>query len=153
MREKNERGFTLIEIMLVMLIIGMLAAMIVPRFAGRSEEARKTAAKADIDANLSNALEMYETDNGAFPTTEQGLAALVAVPSSPPLPKNWKGPYLRKKTFNDPWGNPYQYRYPGTHTHDYDLFSMGSDGVEGGGDDITNWDEPTTTVNSSAASK
>lgn len=152
MRENKERGFTLIEIMLVMIIIGLMAAMIVPRFAGRSEDAKKTAARADIDANLSNALDLYETDNGAYPTTEQGLTALVAAPTSPPLAKNWKGPYLKKKSFKDPWGNPYQYRSPGTHSGDYDLFSMGPDGVEGGGDDIANWDETTTTANTATSS-
>ena len=140
-RAAKNAGFTLVEIMLVVIIIATLAALIVPRFAGRSEEAKKAAARADIDANLSNALDLYEMDNGAYPTTDQGLAALVAQPTASPAPKNWKGPYLKKKTFKDPWGNPYQYRSPGTHGTDYDLFSMGPDGVEGGGDDIANWDE------------
>lgn len=143
-RAVKNAGFTLIEIMLVVIIIATLAALIVPRFVGRSEEAKKAAARADIDANLSNALDLYEMDNGAYPTTDQGLAALVAQPMAPPLPKNWKGPYLKKKTFKDPWGNPYQYRCPGVHGVDYDLFSLGPDGTEGGGDDIVNWDETAT---------
>jgi general secretion pathway protein G len=136
---RRDRGFTLIEIMLVVIIIATLAAMLVPRFAGRSEEAKKAAAKADVEANLSNALDLYEADNGAYPTTDQGLGALVALPSSPPVPAHWKGPYLKKSTFKDPWGNPYQYRFPGTHGGDYDLFSMGPNGAEGGGDDVANW--------------
>jgi len=141
MNRYDKRGFTLIELMLVVAIIGTLAAMVIPRYAGRSEEAKKAAAKADIEGNIANALDMYELDNGAYPTTEQGLSALVELPSAPPVPPRWKGPYLKKKTFKDPWGNPYQYRCPGTHTTDYDLLSMGRDGVEGGNDDITNWDE------------
>jgi general secretion pathway protein G len=137
---RNERGFTLVELMLVVVILGTLAAMIVPRFAGRSEEAKKGAAKADIEANLANALDMYELDNGQFPTTEQGLAALTQAPSSQPAPKNWKGPYIKRGKFQDPWGNAYQYRFPGTHSKDYDLYSWGPNGAEGGGDDVTNWE-------------
>ena len=136
--------------MLVVIIIGTLAAMIVPRFAGRSEEAKKAAAKADVEANISNGLDMYELDNGLFPTTDQGLSALTDVPTSPPIPAKWKGPYLKKKSFKDPWGNLYQYRCPGTHNKDYDLFSMGPNGVEGGGDDIGNWDDSTTAGSSSS---
>lgn len=150
-RSLMRRGFTLIEVMLVLILIGTLAAMIVPRLVGRSEEGKKAAAKADIDANISGALDLYALDNnGSYPTTEQGLNALVAMPTSPPLPPHWKGPYLKKKTFRDPWGNSYQYRFPGTHGMDYDLFSMGPNGVEGGGDDIANWDE--TAPSSGAAS-
>lgn len=137
---RSEEGFTLVELMLVVIIIATLAAMIVPRFAGRSEEAKKAAAHADIDANLSNGLDMYELDNGQYPTSEQGLAALVELPAISPLPPKWKGPYLKKKAFQDPWGRPYQYRSPGLHNPDYDLFSLGPDGVEGTTDDINNWD-------------
>lgn len=139
---KKEKGFTLIELMLVIIIIGVLVAMVVPRFAGRSEQARCAAARADIEANMAIALDLYELDNGCYPTTEQGLNALVKKPESEPSPQNWKGPYLKKKVPLDPWGNPYVYISPGIHNvEDYDLFSYGPDGVEGGEDDITNWEE------------
>jgi len=132
------RGFTLIELMLVIVIIGALAAMVAPRLAGRSEDARIAAAGADIKGNLSLALRLYEVDNGRYPATQQGLKALLVKPSSAPAPKNWKGPYLEAEPL-DPWGQGYVYRYPGSHPpRDYDLFSMGPDGKESG-DDITNW--------------
>jgi general secretion pathway protein G len=134
---KRKHGFTLIELMLVVIIIGALAAMVVPRFAGRSEQAKISVAKADIHANISSALDLYELDNGRYPTTEQGLNALRTKPTGFPEAVNWNGPYLRKEPM-DPWGNPYQYRYPGTHSFDYDLYSMGPDGVESN-DDIGNW--------------
>src|SRR3989338_1620067 len=121
--DNAQRGFTLIEILLVVIIIGTLAAMMVPRFAGRSDQARKAAAKADIEVNIATALKLYELDNGFFPSTEQSLASLMEKPTASPAPQNWNGPYLEKKPV-DPWGRPYQYESPGTHRpHDYDLFS------------------------------
>ena len=145
MRKRARRfyqgGFTLVEILLVVVIIGVLAAMVVPNIAGRGEEARRSAARADIDANLSSALDMYEMDNGRYPTTEQGLEALVSAPTTNPAPRNWTGPYLKKRKVPvDPWGNPYVYTCPGTHnTGAYDLSSYGSDNVESA-DDVVNWE-------------
>lgn len=141
-KKKTEKGFTLIELMLVVIIIGVLAAMVVPRFVGRSEQARYAAARADVEANIAIALDLYELDNGSYPTTEQGLDALARKPEGEPMPPNWRGPYLKKKVPLDPWGNPYVYTCPGIHNaEDYDLSSYGPDGVEGGGDDISNWVE------------
>jgi len=133
----RKKAFTLVELMLVVIIIGILVAMVVPRMAGRSEQAREGVAKADVDLNIATALKLYELDNGAFPTTDEGLNALLSAPSSA---TNWRGPYLEKKPL-DPWGRAYQYKSPGTHrTHDYDLFSFGRDGVESS-DDVGNWEE------------
>ncbi len=135
----KKSGFTLIELMLVVIIISVLVALVVPRLVGRSQEARFAAAQAQIEAHLATALDLYELDNGIYPSTEQGLAALRKMPPSPPSPPNWKGPYI-KKTPKDPWGNPYSYISPGTHNlHDYDLFSYGADGIESS-DDIVNWE-------------
>ncbi len=130
----NQRGFTLIEILLVVIIIGILVSLVAPRLAGRSKEARKQAAKADIDGGLSLALDLYEVDNGVYP---QKLEDIVTKHGDAP---NWKGPYVKKGLPKDPWGSPYTYRIPGTHnTESYDLFSSGRDKQEGTDDDITNW--------------
>ncbi len=136
------RGFTLIELMLVVIILGILVAAVVPRLVGRSEQARRETAKSDIKGSLALALDMYELDNGQYPSTAQGLEALQNKPSLPPVPANWNGSYLKKKAPLDPWGHPYAYSSPGTHnSDDYDLYSMGPDGVEGGDDDIANWEK------------
>ncbi|MBU1125288.1 MAG: type II secretion system major pseudopilin GspG [Candidatus Omnitrophica bacterium] len=133
----NRRGFTLIELMLVVIIIGALVAMVMPRLTGRGEQARVTAAKADIQANIATALKLYELDNGSFPPSSDGLNALL---SKPGTAHNWNGPYLEKKPL-DPWGREYKYRSPGEHRpQDYDLYSMGNDGQDGTGDDVVNWD-------------
>ena len=136
------KAFTLIEIMLVVIIIGILAAMVIPNLAGRGEQARISAARADIESNLSVALDLYETDVGQYPTSEQGLLALVQKPTSTPVPENWNGSYLKKmKIPMDPWKREYKYVSPGIHNTDsYDLFSLGADGVESK-DDIINWGE------------
>lgn len=136
----REKGFSLIEIILVVIIIATLSAMAVPRLTGRSEQARKAAAKTDIEVNLPTALKLYELDNGFLPSTEQGLNALIQKPTTSPIPENWNGPYLEKMPL-DPWGRPYQYQTPGTHRpHDYDLYSKGKDPKpDAVKDDIPNW--------------
>jgi len=146
MNRTNRAGFSLIEILLVIVIIGVLAAMVVPNFSGQGEKARRAAAVTDIEVNLATALDLYELDNGRYPTTDQGLSALLTEPSSAPAPKSWNGPYLKKKKIpKDPWGQPYVYAGPGTHnTDDYDLSSLGQDGVESD-DDIANWENARTT--------
>ncbi|MFH1857131.1 MAG: type II secretion system major pseudopilin GspG [Candidatus Omnitrophota bacterium] len=138
--KKNNRGFTLIELMLVVIIIGVLGAVVIPRFVGRAKEAKIAAAKAAVNNNLAVALDLYEMDNGFYPGTDQGIEALKTKPSSSPAPQNWRGPYIKKKTI-DPWGNLYIYVSPGIHNDDYDLYSYGPDGADGGGDDVTNWEE------------
>ena len=132
-----KKGFTLVEIMLVVIIIGALAAMIIPRLSGRSEQAKVSVAQADIQAHLATALKLYELDNGMFPVTAQGLAALKEKPAGDPQPRNWRGPYIEKEPI-DPWGNPYVYVSPGAHRPDYDLSSKGKDAASPQ-DDITNW--------------
>lgn len=133
----NVKAFTLIEIMLVVIIIAALSAMVVPRLAGRSEQAKIAVARTDIDTNLATALKLFELDNGFFPSTPQGLQALHVKPTASPIPSNWNGPYI-EKTPVDPWGNPYEYFSPGKHRPDYDLSSKGAN-VNSTEDDITNW--------------
>ena len=136
-----ETGFTLIEIMVVVVIMGILAALIVPKLMGRTDDARIIAAKQDI-ATLMQALKLYKLDNQRYPTTEQGLQALVAKPTAGPAAPGWKsGGYLDKLP-KDPWGNPYQYLSPGIKG-DLDVFSLGADGQPGGTGsdaDIGSWD-------------
>ena len=139
----HSEGFTLIELMVVIVILGILAGFIVPRLMGRPEEAKKVKARMQIES-LETALKLYKLDNGFYPTTEQGLQALVEKPESAPVPKNWrKGGYIEKgKIPKDPWGNDFVYLSPGAHG-DYDIISYGADGVPGGEDnnkDINSWE-------------
>jgi general secretion pathway protein G len=127
---QRQRGFTLIEIMVVIVILGVLAALVVPKIMSRPDEARVVAAKHDISA-IGQALKLYKLDNGSYPTTEQGLKALIAKPSVAPVPNNWKtGGYLDKLP-QDPWGRDYQYLSPGVKG-EIDVFSYGADGAVGG---------------------
>lgn len=146
-QRRRQRGFTLVEIMVVVVIIGILAALVVPKLLGRTGEARVTAAKTDISA-IQQALQLYKLDNQRYPTTEQGLQALVQKPTTGPAANGWKeGGYLPKLP-KDPWGNPYQYLSPGVHG-EVDVFSLGADGQPGGtGEDadIGSWDSDTTTA-------
>jgi len=129
-QDRNDAGFTLIEIMVVIAIIGILATLIVPRIMGRPDEARATAAKHDI-GTISQALKLYRLDIGRYPTSEQGLNALVTKPSADPVPQNWKaGGYLDSLP-KDPWGYPYQYANPGTKG-EIDIYSYGADNKPGG---------------------
>ena len=127
------RAFTLVEILLVVVIISILAALVIPRIAGSSERARVTAATADINGGIKSALGAYEVDNGFYPHSLQDLLV------QPATAKNWHGPYLDKLP-TDPWGNPYIYYFPGKHVPgSYDLLSAGPDGKEGTDDDIVSW--------------
>jgi len=135
---RSSRGFTLLELMVVIVIIGVLAALIAPKILNRVGEAKITAAQTDI-ATLMNALKTYKLDNGRYPSTEQGLQALVTKPTTGSIPNGWKG-YLDKLP-QDPWHNPYQYANPGVHG-EIDVYSFGADGQLGGeGDDadIGSW--------------
>ena len=125
---RSSRGFTLLELMVVIVIIGVLAALIAPKILNRVGEAKATAAKADI-SNLMNALKMYKLDNGRYPTGDQGLQALVTKPTTGTVPGNWRS-YLDKLP-DDPWHHPYQYANPGVHG-EIDVFSFGADGQAGG---------------------
>lgn len=140
----DDRGFTFIEIMVVVAILAILAALVVPRIMGRTDDAKRTAAKVQI-RNIEGALQLYKLDNGVYPTTEQGLKALVEKPSVGVIPKKWKlGGYLPKLP-EDPWSNPYKYLSPvqrGDYKVEYEITSLGTDGEVGGegvNADITNW--------------
>lgn len=133
---RTQKGFTLIEVMIVVVILSILAAIIVPKIMERPEQARITGAKADI-RTLETALNLYKLDNHQFPSTDQGLEALVTKPSGDPEPKNWKEDGYLARMPKDPWGNPYQYLNPGSHGK-IDIFSTGPDGVASD-DDIGNW--------------
>ena len=135
---RQQRGFTLIEMLLVVAILAILAVAVVPKFTGRSEQARITAAQTDI-ANLEVAIDAFEIDCSRYPTTEEGVQALVRQPSDL---TEWRGPYLKRGVPKDPWQNPYVYQCPGRHNAaGYDLHSFGPDKQEGGSDDIDNWSE------------
>ncbi|GBG15170.1 general secretion pathway protein G [Novimethylophilus kurashikiensis] len=137
MKKTRQSGFTLLELLVVMVIIGLLAGYVGPRYFSQIGKSETKAAKAQIDA-LEKALDQYRLDTGHYPTTEQGLAALNTRPASEP---RWDGPYLKKAVPADPWGKAYLYRQPGEHS-EFDLFSYGKDGQPGGeGDaqDVTNW--------------
>lgn len=132
----GQRAFTLIELLLVLVILGILAAIVVPKFSGRTEQARQTAARSQI-ATFGTALDAFEVDNGYYPKGRDGLQDLVVQPRDA---KNWRGPYLKSEVPVDPWGSAYIYECPGRQNPSgYDLMSMGPDGREGGDDDIGNW--------------
>ena len=141
-RKAASHGFTLIEILVVIIVLGLLAALVGPRILGRVSEAKSAAARTQIEL-LGLALDNYRLDNGSYPTTEQGLAALQVIPTRDPIPLNWRGPYLRKAVPLDPWGRAYLYKSPGEHNASgYDLYTLGRDGQLGGeGEDadITSW--------------
>lgn len=140
-KQYKQRGFTLIEIMVVVVILGILAALVVPQVMNRPDQAKVTVAKGDIKA-IGAALDMYKLDNYSYPSTQQGLDALVKKPGGNPQPKNWNRDGYLKRVPKDPWGNEYQYLSPGTQGA-YDLYSYGADGKQGGSDlnaDIGNWD-------------
>jgi general secretion pathway protein G len=140
----NVHGFTLIELMVVIVILGILAGLIIPRIMGRPEEARRMKARVQMES-METSLRLYKLDNGVYPSTEQGLQALVEAPTVGELPRAWrKGGYLEKgKVPKDPWGNEYVYLSPGLHG-DFDLVSYGADGQPGGEDhnqDVNSWDQ------------
>jgi len=141
-RKKTAKGFTLIELLLVITIISVLAAVVVPRFFGRSQEARIVAARQTIVGTFGISLDLFEQDTGRYPRSDEGLRALIANPQI----TNWRGPYLKSTNVPlDPWGNDYKYSYPSELTNSeflYDIISAGPDGVFGNNDDVTNHDEP-----------
>ncbi|MBP9569524.1 MAG: type II secretion system major pseudopilin GspG [Aeromonadaceae bacterium] len=137
MSTQRQRGFTLLEIMVVIVILGILASLVVPNLMGNKEQADRQKAVSDIVA-LENALDMYKLDNSRYPTTEQGLEALVTKPQGEPEPRNYKSDGYIKRLPQDPWGGAYQLMSPGEHGK-IDVFSMGLDGEAGTDDDIGNW--------------
>lgn len=138
MAKRKFKGFTLIEVMVVVVILGILASIIVPNVIGRADDAKIVKAKQDVQA-LENALEMYRLDNGFYPSTDQGLEALIKKPENEPRPSQWReGGYI-KQLREDPWGNPYQYLNPGNH-REIDVFSNGKPGKQNNeGNQIGNW--------------
>jgi general secretion pathway protein G len=137
-RRRSRHAFTLIELLLVLVILGILAAIVVPKFSGRTEQARQTAATSQI-STFGTALDAFEVDNGYYPKGKNGLLDLVQAPRDS---STWKGPYLKSDIPPDPWGHPYIYECPGKHNpSSYDLMSTGPDGRVGGDDDITNWQQ------------
>lgn len=141
---QTHKGFSLIELMVVIVILGLLATFLLPKIINRPDEARVTKAITDIKT-IESALKMYKLDSGIYPNTEQGISALIKKPSSEPIPKNWKkGGYLDSSSLPvDPWGKEYIYRSPGDEDRDYEIISFGSDGKEGGEDtaaDIKNYE-------------
>ena len=141
-RRRRDAGFTLIEIMVVIVILGLLAALVVPKLVGRTEEAKRTQTRVQIKS-IQQAIELFKLDNGFYPATDQGLEALVRMPEAGRIAKNYrKGGYLERIP-KDPWGNPFVYTSPGQHA-DYDISSYGADGVPGGDgedSDVNSWDE------------
>ncbi|MEJ2766441.1 type II secretion system major pseudopilin GspG [Photobacterium sp. MCCC 1A19761] len=138
--QRKQRGFTLLEVMVVIVILGVLASLVVPNLLGNKEKADQQKVVTDISA-LEQALDMYKLDNSVYPTTDQGLDALVSMPSSSPEPRNYRNGGYIKRLPQDPWGNEYQYVMPGEHGP-VDIFSLGADGQEGGegvNTDIGNW--------------
>ncbi|AXK52612.1 MULTISPECIES: type II secretion system major pseudopilin GspG [Pseudomonas] len=140
--QNKQRGFTLIEIMVVVVILGVLAALVVPQIMSRPDQAKGAAAQSDIKA-IAMALDIYKLDNHQYPSSQQGLEALVSKPSGNPPARNWNPDGYLKRLPIDPWGNAYQYRVPGARGTGYDLFSFGADGKLGGDGlnaEIGNWD-------------
>jgi general secretion pathway protein G len=137
MRQNNKRkAFTLIELLLVLVILAALAAVVVPKFTKRSEQAKETAARADI-SSIELALDTFEIDTGRYPSNNEGLKALLEEPSNA---RGWKGPYLKRGMPRDPWGSEYLYKQPGQYNkYGYDLWSSGADGQAGNDDDVINW--------------
>ena len=140
--KSGQQGFTLVELMVVIAILALLGGVVAPQVMNKLKTAKPQKVKIDIE-RIGMALDMYAVENGDYPTTEQGLDALINQPTSQPEPLNWGGPYVKKGTkFMDPWNNVYVYEQPSTHEgYDYDLFSFGPDKQEGGEDDITSWSE------------
>ena len=135
-QNRSRRAFTLIELLLVLVILGILAAIVVPKFSGRTEQARVTAAQSQI-STFGTALDAFEVDNGFYPKGKGGLNDLIVAPNNA---SNWRGPYLKSEIPPDPWNNAYLYECPGKHNpSSYDILSMGPDGRAGGDDDIANW--------------
>ena len=140
---RKQRGFTMIEIMVVVVILGVLAALVVPQIMSRPDQAKVTAAQADINA-VAMALDIYKLDNHNYPSSQQGLQALVSKPNGNPPARNWNPDGYLKRLPVDPWGNAYQYRQPGSHSNAYDLYSFGADskmGGEGLNAEIGNWEK------------